>query len=683
MNKKWLIIPALTLGGCNFDSEQAAKPSPRCNIAEDTTYLIITRNKFRQKLEPFVNFKSDREKVEILTVDDLLKCDDSNEPSSTIDTIRSYLKDFVVNSPKLKNVLFVGRAYPLYVYEDDYSTTYPAVYSTSLRSDYEVPALYFPSPTRESVFMDGNEPRHNLVETDQFYADPFSDCADSQKDYLNMGIDKLADSESFKQYSNHASGCIAKYDFQHNLNVGRVPAETIDDLNHWMENAINREKTANPTHSMFKDAPCFRDPEKRIPGLPERKLAEGTHKINFHFCQDEDGGDIVDLANNDRADLISFFGHGIHTQIGEKYVLKDDYSEVFGNRGFDKPPIIYAHACYSTTSHVEDLSVGGRLVIAEKGAAAFAGYSTLQYDIRFPFYESVFLDGAVTPGEAVYDTKNNLCESGNPDLKQKENLLALNLLGDPSIRIYNPELKLSAPKTINYNEEAGLFVYEGRVESQYSEPVDTFYISRNYLETGETGEIFTVSQNNWTMFNKDVDPFFLDLYSNDDIYGENSTGKSTFTYFGAIKCDTDNYSCAGSKTEVYPPVAFKCGNFRKIDENVFAINLEYLNDNADEKEFIFYAFRGLKIPKSQNTFLPEKIELYSALAGELTAGTEATVEFELPEGFNDLPPTEEEKADYFYYPPRYFAAYREPGHVGNITSTCPLDTNIDNDPTLN
>lgn len=66
----------------------------------------------------------------------------------------------------------------------------------------------------------------------------------------------------------------------------------------------------------------------------------------------------------------------------------------------------------------------------------------------------------------------------------------------------------------------------------------------------------------------------------------------------------------------------------------------------------------------------------------MQAGATKSIEFELPLGFNDSPPTEEEEADYFYYPPRYFTAFRLPGQIGNVASTCPLPTDMDNDPTL-
>ncbi len=683
MNKKWLIVPALALGGCNAAGEESIETEPKCTIAEDTTYLIVTRDKFRKDLERFVDFKSDTENVEIVTVDDLLKCNKSNDPVTVVEVIRGALREFVALAPDLQNVLLAGRANPLFVYADDHTTTYPAVYSTTLRSDFEIPALYAPSPTRESVYMDGSEPKHNLVETDQIYADPITGFWTVNAADLNAGLDKLATSESFKKYVEETAVEIQKYDFDYHLKVGRVPARTVEDLNNWMDNTISRRDTGNPVHSMFKDAPCFRDPEARVPGLTDKKMAEGTHKINFHLCQNEDGGNIADLSTADGADLISFFGHGTHSQMGEKYVLTDDDSGVFGVRGFDNPPIIYAHACYSTTSNVEDLSVGGRAVTAKNGAAAFAGYSNSQYDIRFPFYESVFFDGAETLGQAVYETKKELCESNNPDIKLKENMLALNLLGDPSVKFFTPGLALSAPKIVQLDEESNSFMFDGSVVSYVGDPITTFFLDRNYLENGLTGiAIELESYESGKLFSAEVSPFFLSLYANDDLYGERTTGKSTYTFLGGVKCDTENYSCSGSKTEVYPPVAFKCGNFRSTENDRFAIDLEFLNDNDDDREFVFYAYRGLKIPKSQGSFSPEKIELFSASAGEIMAGSSKTIEFDLPTGFNDLPPTEEEAADYFYYPPRYFVAYRKPGQTGNVASTCPLPTEMDNDPTM-
>jgi len=367
------------------------------SIAADTTYLIITRPMFVPVLTPFLQDKNwQGDHVQVVTADDIA-CHVSG--IDVPERIRNLLAQASTGSPNLAYVLIIGDVRTMT------GNTPPVV--TTLSEPWEVPIRYV---TPVGTYQNQAPP----IPTDQYYADPTGDWS--------------ANAQSRKDY-----------DFKYRYAVGRIPAQTVSDVSAWSDKTLAWVPPENAVESQFKTVQC----NGSQPSESDRYLAAYTHSMTFNICTNDDGGDIAAISNQQRPDIVSSYSHGAYDGI-YKWPFTKGFTLTKDSPGFVKPPFMFVHGCEVAGLDYDQRSLGEKLILDPHGVVAFVGATRSHWDIIFPYWNSVFYEGEMRAGNALYVTKHNEATRTLMPLTEVDNLFMFNLLGDPELELERPGIVMTA-----------------------------------------------------------------------------------------------------------------------------------------------------------------------------------------------------------------------------------------------
>jgi hypothetical protein len=484
-------------------------------IDPNLTYLIITRPVFKNTLTDFVEFKTSKgETVGLFMIEDIVaEYDGADAPEK----IRNFLRDAKNTAPRAKFVLLVGAPR---------DTKFGAEAVTELKTDFEVPIRYV---GYAGVYDGPKLP----IPTDQYYASVLTEW--------NPGAD---------------------FSFTPDFFVGRVPAKTADEVAAWSAKTIAWNTPSAPRHSQFISSYCGR---RTDPIFSDSLLGRLTHKFIFHYCTTDEGGDIAELANLDQADYVSSYSHGAPGAI-VKPENKAGYTLTKASPGFTKNPVVFVHGCEVGGLDYPQQSLGENLILRPDGAAAFVGSSRSHWDIRFPFWQAIFLDGHLTAGEALYRAKQDKVATEFPSLREIDNLFMFNLLGDPGLKVVHPSFVVT-------NQDAAwntVDMIRGNVRRVHTVVTSLF----PELVAGHVGQQLQYSTQEQPL---EVEPGTV-VKAVTDIGMPQTTGAlAQTTAVGFSGCDPDKMSCIAAEVKLTAPLNFSCGRKTETADGRKAFQIKFWN----------------------------------------------------------------------------------------------------------
>lgn len=227
------------------------------------------------------------------------------------------------------------------------------------------------------------------------------------------------------------------------LAVGRVPAQTPDQVRSFAAKLIAYERTAADA-SWLRRALLVADKEEEFQNASQRIADEALVPAGIQ----PQLLSLADPANADSAaaratllaaldqgvGLVNYSGHGSPRWWASELLSSDD---ALALRNRERLPIVTAMTCLTGYfHHPVTLSLGEALLWSEGGAvAAFMpsseGVTVEQLPVALSFYQHLLGGQHSTLGEAIRDTKRDLVQANaNPDM-----IHTFNLLGDPATRV--------------------------------------------------------------------------------------------------------------------------------------------------------------------------------------------------------------------------------------------------------
>ncbi|MBD3281536.1 hypothetical protein GF391_02205, partial [Candidatus Uhrbacteria bacterium] len=381
----------------NQDEQICSQMTDLNNEIEKPNYVILTRAMFAERLMDFVTEHSEKYTIKILVADDFVQ---NNTSLDVAEQIRTRLgMEYEVDSENY--LLIVGAP----------DTEKQNELCHSLDHAWEIPTRYVPFLGEDTQpILD-----KNFIPTDQYYA----------------SVNERWDTGEFEW--------MKRFTFSADYLVGRVPVKTVEELGAWTQKNKDYRTPEAPRHSIFTNDACTQPNAKFPQDFLNGFLSQYTHSMSFHRCVGDDGGNISDFGNADQADFISVYSHGNSQAV---VAGKKGYSLLAESADFEKPPIIFAHACDTAAPDLEEGSLGTNLIRMPNGALAYVGYTRSNTSIIHPFWEQVFLDDGLTLGKAVYASKQKLFSHKLPKPDEINDWFALTLFGDPSIRLTEPRQTL-------------------------------------------------------------------------------------------------------------------------------------------------------------------------------------------------------------------------------------------------
>lgn len=491
---------------------------PANALASDsqTSYLIITRPMFVDGLSEFVQTKTTQgEKVEVMTVEQIMA---AYEGRDVPEQIRNYLIDAKIASPGLPYLLIVG---------SPRDSAFGTQAVTELLEPWEVPIRYID-------YVGEYEGPKLLIPTDQYYA------------------------SLTNQWDINGSDWILNFDFRADLYVGRVPVKSNEALHSWVNKTLNWQAPEAPRHSQFISGFCG---GRTQPIYEDQILDNLTHEMIFHYCQNDNGGDIAQYANLDKADYVSSYSHG-----DVEGILKNSnqtgYELTKENGGFAKNPIVFVHGCRVGGLDYRDNSLGQHLIADPAGAVAFVGASRSHWDIRFPFWQSVFLHGNLNAGQALYEAKYQKTNKEFLPLREIDNLFMFNLFGDPQLKIVEPAFTV-----VNRDAATGTkeFILNG--QARRIQTVVTSHIDE--VATGHVGQQLQYStQEDYVV----LEPGAVATAVTDVYRWQNQGYEAQTIAVGFSACDTQTMACIAAPVDLTPSVNLSAARKTQINgQNAFTV----------------------------------------------------------------------------------------------------------------
>ncbi len=431
-----LVSGVMLLGGCGkADSPQNVPPDiqahPRHPIAQvqeaAKKLVVLTREKFRDPLNDYVDAKREEGyEVRVVTLEEI-----PDTGRDIPESIRDYLMQEKENN---------GLDYLLIVGDADYDDFVDGVVNHAADKDWEIPMRYVSVEGKDytETVAEMEEGMHDSIfPTDSYYAN-FSGNWDSDGDGIYGEAGVMQD----------------EFDLRADVYVGRMPVQTVEELEAVLSTTMGWEPMERPVYSIFDGKYCLPyysdgDRETRLEGAERTSLPE-ARDVKVHVCYGDEGGDIAGYLNSDGADIVKSVSHGwLHgivdyTYEGEHYGYYLDYT----SGEVDKPPVYLAYACLVGAVD-QDRDVLAERLLKEGKVAAFIGASRSHSDVMFDFLNDAYLEYHYHLGEALSGYKERMYYTTVMTDKEKGNMLMFNLLGDPTLLISKkPKVGVSVPEAV-------------------------------------------------------------------------------------------------------------------------------------------------------------------------------------------------------------------------------------------
>jgi hypothetical protein len=410
---------------CIINQNTCASLFPTINGHE---YIIVTRPKFITSLLQFINGKCAEQMMYLTTVEQIsahFNGQDSPEK------IRNYLKYAKQNGAKY--VLLVG--------DTDYGVVENGSLDYNVDKDWEVPMRYANVLGKPYALDD------TIIPTDQYYA-----SLDGSWDDNGNGIFGEAGSKD-------------EFSFKPDLYVGRFPVRTQQELDTLIKSTLGWVVKKKPTHSGFVSAGCLGG--FGYENFLKNSLFAEAQNLKTHTCNSDSGGDIAYYLNQDSADMMSSFSHGYHNAIGASY----GYYLTKSSQKINKPTLFFVYACETTAIDFKDDSIA-EFLLKNGSSVAYIGSTRSHEDDGFNFWEGVYFGHNFELGKALFEYKYYRSSNRILERVNKENLLMFNLMGDPSLRLYKPQVELVMPEYVDLKSSNWYIKFKAQVENKKSYPLD-------------------------------------------------------------------------------------------------------------------------------------------------------------------------------------------------------------------
>jgi len=400
-------------------------------------YLIITRQTFLDEgpcFGPFIEFKSQRMTVEVVTVEDIV---DTYPGRDVPEQIRNCIIDYY-NQHGTQWVLLAGDA-------DHYDGPPPGgTPNYELDKYWELPTRYVWNPASNDE-QDYTQLDWHYQPTDFYYA-----ALDGTWDTDN---DNLFGEREFDSVAEEADWFAEVY-------VGRVPATDAQQLYYSFS-----LKTVGAEGS---DEICLFGANLGFSGhgwtlkehIKETYLLPEWPNVHEYYSRDGTLSEeaFINAINTYDPMVVNAAGHGSPYGIyydGERFVNNYSTPDSLTQDGFS----MYAMACLSNAFDFRnyDPCVGEAMILASRGAIGYIGgtrimwgsayssdfltYGSIGLDVKF--FEEVFQKHEFRQGAALYESKINYIASGwYRDFywpSSRANLFVTLLLGDPEFIVLPPE----------------------------------------------------------------------------------------------------------------------------------------------------------------------------------------------------------------------------------------------------
>lgn len=450
----------------------------------DSTYIIIGREKFEDTLVEFIEHKeSEGQKIAYYDLNDIV-C--NNEGRDIPEQIRNFLKE-AKGTTKAKYLLLVGT--PLKDRSKERSLEFYSPSVKELTYDWEMPIRYV---TKIQTYDDDDS---LYIPTDQYYASLSGSWDNNNNDIFGEYLSKENEYE---------------ISFDTDLYVGRVPVQTTTELKNWIKKTVKWKPKQNPIHSRFISARCDGEYDKDDNGNPfDENGLEKTHDLIFHYCIDDNGGDIAELANIDQADFVSSYSHGYFTYI-TKSPSEIGYDLDDASPGFDKNSVMYVHGCNINGLDYYEKSLGEDLIARSDGVTAIVASTRSHRDLPFNFWNEVFFKHNYEIGPAMFGEKESRWNYLSLDDDFIDNFAMFNLFGDPSLKLIEPQVEIFVESTIIDFENKAYkdvnFEIENNTNEEISGTLIDSYIYSESIQKACNGECEEVS-----IGPKDSKSFFIQL----------------------------------------------------------------------------------------------------------------------------------------------------------------------------
>jgi hypothetical protein len=520
-------------------------------------YYILTRLALKPALRGFAMLKSKQFNVVIL---DAKKLSSSNVGDTAPERIRNGLRAYVADEPQY--LLIVGAPDPAKQGQN----------TDRLDHLWEIPSMYL------SFSSDAKEKGIGLP-ADQFYASV-------RNAWPKAGLDTL------------------KFSFRRDFTVGIFPATTADEVKN-LEASVRGWKAPKALkRSEFITAYCPYEDKSPI-GL-SAALATGSHSVKYHYCSEEKGGDIIDLANQDESQIVTSVSHGSYRDISY-YPFKNGYSATKDSPAFKTSKVMIVHACQTAGLDYPETSLGAQRMLSATNTAAYVGYARSHWDIDFDFLEYVFVDGLLTVGDALYSGKEKLASQHMLSAKEIDNLFMLRLIGDPSLVLAEPSLSTEADvdflATTGMSGGDSLAVTVSSLDGQPSsgQISNSLGFESTGLSVAGGASVGTSSLVRYTQYEQSV-------------------------YVAYSGCDTSKETCLISKVDLFPRVAMVCGRSRLNADGTKSMDVRFLADFAETFELVLKGWPGMALVGDAKRTEENVEKLWSrSMAGGVKAGDELTI----------------------------------------------------------
>ncbi len=500
-------------------------------INPNTSYLIISRKKFIDTLQSFIDHKNkvDHETVGYFDVEDIM-CGMSGR--DVPEQIRNFLKMTVAQS-SARYLLIVGTP----VHRSDDFSVFASKESSNVKKlyfDWDVPVRYVEG-------IDDND-----IPTDQYYA-----SLEGEWDRNNNG--KWAESNG-RNYHDF------EFSLKPNLYVGRVPVKTTEQLQNWIQKTISWQPPTAPVESEFLSAACVnKEGSQDSNGRPiDFSPYNNLETVKFHGCRTDSGGDIAALANQDGANFISTYSHGNYNGV----LKATDFNGLLGPKGaqygyvlnkqspgFNRPPVLFVHGCEVGGLDYSEESLGEYLIGKQDGATAVIASSRSHQDIRFDFWDEIFFHHRYNLGEAVYEYKYRKLQDNSLSDGEIKNFFMFNVLGDPALVMVRPQVEIFTDQEIDFSNLSTQMINIKIRNNTDQTTIGALANTQKENVTPLLSSVSIASKSEQTFSTNILNPFI-----ENSIFGKYPAHLQKFWFTPT----TQTQSVAGSETLVYSNFALSC-----------------------------------------------------------------------------------------------------------------------------
>ena len=376
-------------------------------LSPGLTVMYLTRPLFVDALQPLADRRRrEGHVVEVVALEDVLPyfCGEDLP-----ERIRAFLRQASLESPSFKHLIMVG--------DDQNDATGAPVYQ--LGQPWEMPLRYYDMLLPTELAKYGP----TVAPTYLYYANLHSE-------WPAHGIDWIWD-----------------FDWKFDIYPTAIPAQTFQQVADFTAKMADWRVPTKPKVIDFDTFACL--DSKHATGHESFDQVLGDYAYTFipHRCADGDrSGDVAAIANGELPDLVRVHWHG--GQGGTSQTKDPTTGETIGYNlngstgGFDKPPIVEAESCSTAMLDDPAPSLAERLILQRDGVAGYLGYNRTMWGWGYRLYDSVFIDGHETFGEAVYEGITQFAKRFADPL-QMNNMLVMTALGDSSLRLADPVVRLS------------------------------------------------------------------------------------------------------------------------------------------------------------------------------------------------------------------------------------------------